>query len=129
MLGPVLAIVCLMVSITGLIAPIVSRLKHGNRGFLQALAGVPGAALIWAWMMLFIGIMEGVYRANSLVPWLVGGVGAAGAFLVVLAIRAVMLPRLKPGECPRCLYQCAGLPQCPECGQRLGGPSSDPPAP
>ena len=121
MLGPLLTLICLAVSIAGLIAPIMSGVRHGNRGLLQALAGLPGAALIWAWMMLFIGIMEGTYRATNFVPWILGGVGAAGALLVVLAIRAAVQPRLRPGECPRCPYQCAGLAKCPECGNtRLG---------
>ena len=77
--GPLLVLVCGALSLVGLAAPIVSFVRHGRRGLIRALAGVPGAALIWAWMVLFLGILEGVYRATDLVPWLVGGAGTAGA--------------------------------------------------
>lgn len=116
MFGPILILLCGTCSLVGVSAPIVSLLRHGTRGFLVAFLGLPGAVMVFALAMLYIGVAEGTWAIVSVKAGLAGAVGSVGLVLIVVAMRSAYRAKLGPGRCPKCAYDLKGLSQCPECG-------------
>lgn len=119
MIGPLLIVLCGTCSLVGVAAPIVSLLRHGKRGVLMACLGLPGAVMVFALAMLYIGIAEGTWKAVSVNAGLAAVVGLLGLAMIAFAMRSACRAKSRPGQCPTCTYELEGLRQCPECGRKL----------
>lgn len=118
-MGPILILLCGFLSLVGLAAPVVSFVRHRQRGLVRALAGLPAAVLVWAWVSLYLGMLERVWSIWNLWPWLLGVLGGIGVFLLILSVRTALRARFGPGQCRVCGYPCEGMERCPECGRSL----------
>lgn len=117
MLGPLLVMLCGVLSVAAIAIPLLSLWRHQRRGFWRASLAVPGGVLSWAWLSMYAGIAESVWTVQSLMPWTLALLGTIGIALLVLGAHAALRARLKPDDCRACGYPCAGLARCPECGR------------
>lgn len=113
-MGPILALVCLLGSLAGPAASVVGVVRHGLRRAGLAWVGLPGGCFVWAWMVLWSGLAEGVWTQGNPVAWIVGAVGTLGVVLIVIAWRSALRPKVLPGHCPACAYPLTGRGPCPE---------------
>lgn len=111
---------CIIAGLGAIIGVGVQALRHGSRTTWRWLLLPVGALLTFGFIPASIGHAEkvwGITDPRLLLCLAVGCVGLAAQFT---GWRAVLRPRLRAGQCPRCEYEAKGLSPCPECGRAAG---------
>jgi hypothetical protein len=105
-----------LVCIASVIAVVLQLVRHRARRIGLSLLCPIGAALTFGFVSAAMGLGERVWGVQSPGLWIALAAGAVGVPLQVVGWRAVLRPRIGPGQCVGCGYDLAGLARCPECG-------------
>jgi len=81
LIGPLLALVCMVLTVAGLAATAAAAFRHGARGLVGASPAGLGGLLVWGWFVMFVGVRESVWSMGSPSAWIAGGVGTLGCLL------------------------------------------------
>lgn len=97
-------------------AVVLHAVRHRTRGLAMSLRCPLGAALMFGFVSVAVGLAEGAWGFRSSGLWIAMSAGTAGLALEVLGWRAVLRQRIRFGQCRSCGYELGGLSTCPECG-------------
>lgn len=128
------ALLCLLIFISGLVLPVYGMIRGGKRGGLWGLGTLWSALAAAAFFPLSVGIQEGAWRNLGLPTISLGVVGIGGFVGWVLCFRKMLhsvaqARRDAMGLCRNCGYSRKDLSwetPCPECGKRGELPLTDP---